>query len=251
MSNTVFFVQNNLVEHLTAPVAKFAHINGYEIIDRSSTSSMIVDDCGVDWNAYSSVFIYGSVQFLRKAKQSSLSKYVQYDEKAFSNELWEFVFQNELLNCGGSVCKASEITLSSPIHIRPLNEDKAFTAKVFDSESWQAVQCALSPDLLCWVSPVKGIDAEWRCWFIGGELVGASQYREDNAMKVVRGAPEHVLAYTQDIASHWLPAECVVMDVALTLEGLKIVEFNPIHCSGWYAADVENVLQRWVEFVGK
>jgi hypothetical protein len=65
-------------------------------------------------------------------------------------------------------------------------------------------------------------------------------------MALERGAPADVAAFAATVAKDWLPAPCVVLDVAQTAEGLHILEFNPIHCAGWYAAEVDIVLQAWL-----
>jgi hypothetical protein len=33
------------------------------------------------------------------------------------------------------------------------------------------------------------------------------------------------------------------MDVAMTADGYKVIEFNPVHGSGWYAVDIAHVLE--------
>ena len=43
-----FFLQNNLVERLTAPVARFARANNIAPVDRSSTQEFDPLDCGID-----------------------------------------------------------------------------------------------------------------------------------------------------------------------------------------------------------
>jgi hypothetical protein len=66
------FVQNNLVERLTAPVATWARKFDLNIIDVSSTENLVVDEMGIDWAEHHPVLIFGSVQFLRKCKSSKL-----------------------------------------------------------------------------------------------------------------------------------------------------------------------------------
>lgn len=247
-----FFIQNNMIERITVPVAKYAHNHGIALEDRSSTSQLNIDDCGINWNNYNPVMIYGSVQFLRKARKSSLERYVLYDEYSFSSETWQKAFGNELLNHDGTIIQVKDISINDQMHIRPLNEDKAFNAKVFDRASWNSVlhdkDRNISPELLCWVSDVKHIQGEWRCWFVGNELIDFSQYRDNNNMKVIHDIPADVAAYAKEMAQTWLPKQCVVMDIAKTDKGLKVIEFNPIHCSGWYAVDVDKVLDNWTEW---
>ena len=50
--------------------------------------------------------------------------------------------------------------------------------------------------------------------------------------------PKYVINYVQTIIDKWLPSPSVVIDIALTDKGLKIIEFNNINSSGFYAIDV-------------
>ena len=36
--------------------------------------------------------------------------------------------------------------------------------------------------------------------------------------------------------------------IALTPEGYRVVEFNPIHSAGWYAANTARVLRAWFDW---
>jgi len=250
----VFFVQNNMIERLTVPVARYAHEAGVALEDRSSTSKLNVDDCGIDWSRYNPVLPYGSVQFLNKLKRSShLARYVHLDDELFSARGWHAsAVGNQLLNRDGRLIAvqdvAGELACGQPLHIRPDTEHKAFNARVFDEASWRAVgaERPLKADTTCWVSPVQAIAGEWRCWFVGGQLVEVSQYRRDGQSHYERGAPADVRLYAQSVADRFLPAPCVVMDVAATHNGPRVIEFNPIHSAGWYAADVAAVLQAWL-----
>jgi hypothetical protein len=49
MTKPEFFVQNNRVERLTAPVAIYARANGIDLEDYSSSASLNVDTIGIDW----------------------------------------------------------------------------------------------------------------------------------------------------------------------------------------------------------
>lgn len=249
----LLFVQNNHVERLTVPVARFAHAHGVALEDRSSSSSFDVARCGIDWSLYSPVIPYGSVQFVRKLKASLLSRFIWHDEKAFDAQTWLDELGGRLLNAGGlSVCSQDvpRLLAQSSAHVRPAREDKAFNAAVFTLEAWQAMAAErqLSPELDCWVSRPKDIHQEWRCWLVDGELIEVSRYRKDGQMAVQRSGFDVVADLVRDVARTWTPAPCVVLDVAETAEGLFVLEFNPIHCAGWYAADVDKVMRAWLDW---
>jgi hypothetical protein len=253
MKQPCFFVQNNWIERTTAPVAEFARQAGIALEDRSSTSAFDPEDCGIDWTQYHPVIPYGSAQFLRKLKQSLLAPFVLHEEEWFAASIWQDKLGEQMLNAEGTTVPAAAVPVmleEALLHVRPNSEDKAFHAQVFDTSDWAAVvqEGAISPDLLCWVSPVKELLAEWRCWIVGGDLVEVSLYRCMGEKARKQGAPADVLAFVQDVARQWLPAPCVVIDVASTPDGLRVLEFNPIQGSGWYAANPAKVLQPFLDW---
>ena len=249
----LFFVQNNHVRHLTIPVARFARAHGVCLEDRSSYVGFDPQDCGVDWAQFHPVLPYGSLQFLRKLKETpSLAPYVHHDEERFSARTWSEQLPC-MLNADGRVVLAKDVPAvldEAPAHVRPLQEDKAFTAKLCTTSQWQELVLArnIREDLLCWVSSAKDIFAEWRLWLVGGHIVGASRYREAGVLSLEQGAPADVQSLVKAVAATWTPAPCVGVDVARTPLGLKVIEFNPIHGCGWYAADVDAVLQAWLQW---
>ena len=255
MKKPVFFVQNNYVEHLTIPVSKFAHTQGYALEDRSSTTEFNPDDCWVDWDQYHPVLPYGSVQFVRKLKKSPrLGRYMMYSEEAFSTAHWSGIFGARAVNHRGMLVAVAGVPAllqnGQKLHVRPDREDKAFVAAVFDASGWERIreERNLSPNLLCWAAPVVTLHGEWRCWVIGGKVIEISQYRDEGkSHRVLETRPE-LHAAAQALADIYLPAPAVVLDMAATDEGFQLLEFNPIHGAGWYADRVDYVLQYWLDW---
>jgi len=253
MKNPVFFVQNNYVERLTIPVAQFAHAHGYALEDRSASTEFDPENCGIDWDQYGIVMPYGSVQFMRRLKESArLGKYILHSEDAFSTAHWADLLGDKAVNHRGRLIAAGEVpTLlaeGQAFHVRPDRQDKAFIAAVFDADSWEKEREKrnLDPELVCWASPVIVLKGEWRCWVIDGKIVEISQYRKEGQAHRVLEADPAIHAAALSLAELYVPAPAVVMDIALTEDGFQVLEFNPIHGSGWYAARVDVVLQTWV-----
>ncbi|MBX3755176.1 ATP-grasp domain-containing protein [Ralstonia pickettii] len=253
-SPSVFFVQNNYVERLTAPVAMYARARGIALEDRSVTEVFDPDSCGIDWSQYGAVLPYGSVQFVRRLKSSSIGRFILHDERAFATSTWAPMFGDRALNGSGELVEAAVVRErlgGGPMHLRPDQVDKAFVGGVFDVDAWEAVRAdrRLADDLGCWISPISCIDAEWRCWFVGGRLVDLARYRENGQMAVARESASEVKEAAERLASVYLPTPCVVLDIARAAGQYTVIEFNPIHCSGWYAADVPKVLSAWLAWV--
>lgn len=251
--NTTFFVQNNFVERATAKVARFAREHGISLEDRSCTAELEVDKCGIDWRRYDVVLPYGSAEFLREIKRSSISRFVLHDESRFAVSNWTPIFSERALNFHGRCVPAEEVDpllATGPLHVRPDIMHKAFTGGVFDVDRWdmQLAERRLPRDLACFVSQVRPISTEWRCWVIDRQVIEISKYREAGKMAEHRELDQDVWHEAQKLAERYLPAPTVVMDVARLDEdsGILLIEFNPIHSSGWYAADVKTVLLAWV-----
>jgi len=70
-------------------------------------------------------------------------------------------------------------------------------------------------------------------------------------MQVRRETRLEIVEAARRLANRYLPTPCVVLDIALTDSGYKLVEFNPINSSGWYAADIGSVLDEWIAWSRK
>lgn len=256
----VFLLQNNYFEklhRLVGPCLDYCRATGADFVDRSLTDDFDPDVLGLD--RWPGVMVYGSVGWMKRCAESSIAGWVYYDRDTFAASDWVPAFGDHALNGGGRVAPVSELrdllARGARVHVRPDREDKAFVGAVHDIGSWDAMEAfrneerrlPLSPDEPCWISPLREIAAEHRCWFVGGELVSASTYRRDGAQCVERVEDTGLLAAARDLAAIRLPADTVVMDVAETDGGLKVVEFNPIHSSGWYDCDTFSVLGAWSE----
>jgi ATP-grasp domain, R2K clade family 3 len=58
-----------------------------------------------------------------------------------------------------------------------------------------------------------------------------------------------VIAEAQAFADKWLPLDCIVMDLALLTTGeVKVIEFNAINSSGFYACDVKKIFKALWEY---
>ncbi len=133
------------------------------------------------------------------------------------------------------------------IFVRPCEDLKAFPGQVTTvCQLRQHEQSRLfgsnNVNAYTWiaVSRVQKIDAEYRCFVVGSEVVDCAQYRSMGRRVNVR-IP--VAAGYRDKASDWLPHETCVMDLALVGGDLKVIEFNCINASGFYGHDIPTVVQ--------
>lgn len=256
--SVAFLVQNNHVLYNSIPVAQYALRNGIELFDQSSTAEFDPMDCGVDWSEFDIVIPYGSVQFARLCRDRGLANHTFYSEEGFRTDLWIEKFGPRALNYAGTLMKAGEVFehlgYAKEAHIRPNHVDKAFVASVFDQISWDAVRQEqdIKDDLDVFVSPPMHIDAEFRCWIVGGKVIEMSSYRQNGEMFVERvvNLDGNIVRLAQDLADVYLPNQAVVMDIAVCGSEVYFLEFNSIHSSGWYTADINRVFDCLIAYLG-
>lgn len=256
--NIAALVQNNFVTRTTAPFAEAVRERGIPLFDRSLDPEVPFDfdGCGIDWGEYDHVLVYGSVGLLRRCLKSRLAPFISYDATAFSTSGWAAKLKNRALNANGLLVPLFEVESvigAGWAHVRPDAEDKAFTGGVYDSETFARLvedrQHMLTDDLPCWVSPPAEILSEDRCWIVGGEVIEISRYRQKGVRYYERNTRRDVYEAARELASIFHPVENVVMDIANTPDGYKVIEFNPIHGSGWYGADIGHILDHWTSHI--
>ncbi len=143
--------------------------------------------------------------------------------------------------------------------IRPVKDLKQFSGQVINSKSchdWllDAMECASSgsyqldkKDKVV-ISPVRNIQAEWRYFIIDRKIVSGSMYRAHGQLRKQEELNEDVLKEAQSFADKWLPHECCVMDLALVDDEVKVIEFNCINSSGFYANNVDEIFNKLYEY---
>jgi len=255
----VLLIQNNYFERigrLIQPCLDFCHQTDHDVIDRSLTDDFDPDALGIDWSRWPGVILYGSVGWVKRCRKSTLAAWTFYDPDAFAASTWVPILGKDALNSDGFVTDLTSLEFrlvgkqTSRFHVRPDKEDKAFVGGVYDWETWAAMATgrrrerqSLPPsDTQCFVSPVKEILSEYRCWFVDGVLIDISAYRKDGKQHIERCHDPLVMGAAQRLAEMYLPTRSVVMDLAATVDGFKVIEFNPISSSGWYGADTGQIL---------
>jgi hypothetical protein len=195
-------------------------------------------------------FFFGSTKMLE-----ILSKDPVWRDQIFFNEQFDSYYEgrSDFLNSGRPMClKDVKEFLTEPSFIRPISSLKPFGGTVvtpanFDDwlETYGGSVDLETEIIMC---PYWDIWAEWRFFIIGGEVVTGSMYRISGALKN-RIAPPEMLMTAQALARKWLPDETCVMDLALTTEGFKVIEYNAVHCSGLYDSDPKILIDAIAEFV--
>lgn len=139
------------------------------------------------------------------------------------------------------------------LFVRPDADSKAFDGAVYDAE----LLCSVTKNWLGKTSqpvvasePLK-IDAEWRLFIVGGEIIACSQYREGNRATIDGPVPYAAIEFGIKAAAMWSPASIYCLDLAVSSGRIGIVEANCFNASRFYGADVGAIVRSVGKFVEK
>ncbi len=144
--------------------------------------------------------------------------------------------------------------------LRPVNDSKHFSGKVFTSEEfydWKRKVCVLehdygnsmNGDTIIQACPPKEIYAEYRFWVVNGKIVTKSQYKVGDVVKYSDVVDNRFDNFVRARIKEWSPHKAFVIDVAQVPpnpfeqgrwaeDDIKIVEINTLNSSGFYAGDM-------------
>jgi len=182
-----------------------------------------------------------------------------YDEHSFTTATYTQALGDQMLNHDSQVltCKElfeSDLNATDRFFLRPNDDSKLFTGQVMSfRDYWRWYEklddpenIELKQDTLVVCSKPKTILAEYRTFILEGKVLGSSQYLPN----IAQFTQPEVISFAEHIAGQNSPAAAFVCDIARTDDGLKVIEFNCINGSGFYKADVRQVvsaLSRWQE----
>jgi hypothetical protein len=101
----------------------------------------------------------------------------------------------------------------------------------------------ISEDTMIVIAHPQEIKAEWRWFVIDGKVISGSMYRRAGCLYLEEAVEKDLIEEAQSMVDgKWLPCSCCVMDLALTKNGLKVIEFNCINSSGFYNHNIQAIL---------
>lgn len=251
MTGRTLIVQNDHVTRLTVPAAQAGRRLGMEIVDLPFAGKHALPDI------HDAPVIIGSLAFAEKLRER-FPHSVYFDPDNFTASRWAAVFGERFVNYQGFVMRAHEFencgldahhvrTLSGRKMIgrrRDLGGKGPIQSAVMTSEMMRDLE--IDPQTVLWVSPVRDIEMEARVWICGYRPAVVCVYRKWGRPFLGFLGPWGEVEIThavRRIAAMFLPAVNVVMDLAHVDGEWKLLEFNPIHSSGWYGADIETILK--------
>lgn len=211
----------------------------------------------------SSIFVCGSTKLMRIAKERG------WEPGSFMNanmrsEAWDAALGADLLNHGAIVGEfgSIEFPYDGEWFIRPCEDGKAFTGKTFykyEFDRWRAhmldsagvvvnerfervKQYGVKPDTPVAISKFRKIFREYRFFVVDRKIITGSMYTMGGKSVTDGNIDIDADLYVRRIVDLWQPSRAFVVDIAITADGPKVVEYNCINCSGFYACDTAKIV---------
>lgn len=137
-----------------------------------------------------------------------------------------------------------QFSVDGCIFVRPDTGAKLFTGQIVEHERFDKEVEYLGfyepkdSDMIVVAEPQKIVE-EHRVIVINGKAIAQSLYRPD---KYDMGSPS-VGEYAEQVAKLYNPQRCFVVDIAVTSEGYRVLELNSFSCSGWYKANLADIVR--------
>lgn len=184
-------------------------------------------------------------------------------------QIWSDRLKPFLLNADQVICPISCVDFSNYdyLFIRPCSGQKEFAGKVWSKESFttwlpyalkKGNGINLDTDFLVAVSTPKTIRREYRVFVVGGKAIDISLYKVQSPFRTRAETPtdayrkmdfsirhldySKILKYAETVANHWSPALGFCLDIAATMDDLKVVEINCLNNSGFYSCDPKRII---------
>lgn len=210
------------------------------------------------WNK---IMFYGSLQFARILQIATTRIMVYCNLPKLDCVYYYPRFGNHLLNSGyillpfGEIDRRKDWLLDAgSIFLRPSSTFKTFTGFVATNDNWKEVKVLklkIDPETLVVVAPTRKPKREWRLVVVDGRVITGGQYKDKGNIVRIKDLPKEVFHYAINMLDSSLydsvsykPDPAWTLDICETEEGeLKVVEVGSFSCSGFYACDIEVIIQ--------
>lgn len=180
-----------------------------------------------------------------------LIKSVDYDVQKFDQQYYSKL-DLPLLNSDAKYFEYTKIKnyeFSKETFIKPSRDLKSFnggviyageTIKNYIARTGHSMPSIKDETIV--VSNIKEIQEEYRFFIYKDKILAASRYMLDSKVNPSNIIPEFVADCAKDYAKLYNPADLYVMDLAVTDNGIKIVEYNCWNASGFYHCNIRDII---------
>lgn len=189
---------------------------------------------------------------------------VFYDNMMFDQDSYRFHLKDLLLNYHAFYLPYEQIkhtTFDYPVFMKPSSDLKAFDGCIVEAGDTLERTISngrrskyLTDETLVLFSVEKQIEKEFRCFVVDGKIIDISSYKSDDVVQWKHPTIEERQKcedFFQQVSSKYRPDDCYVVDFCLSDGTMKVVEYNCIHCSGFYTCDIAKILSAMVTFIEK
>lgn len=201
------------------------------------------------------VWVWGSVNMAKVAYKYGWTPGSMYNEN-HDLEIYgpQFGLEN-MLNGDGIIIEFGDPlpeSLPFAFFARPTKDTKAFSGQCFTHDSWNEYvkECIandtkgiLKAETRVLVAPLKDTKQEIRCWVVDGRVITASRYKLGSRVIYENSDDDIAVTIAQQFVNRYQPAKAFVIDVCLHEDQYKIVEINCINCSGFYAGNMNKMIE--------
>jgi hypothetical protein len=136
------------------------------------------------------------------------------------------------------------------IFVKPNSGDKIFSGQVIQIEKFDedvdklGWAGGIDDTTLCIIAEPINITQEYRVVIVDKKAVAASKYKNEGRLDIHEGASVSILNFAEDLVKIWEPDRAFIADIGILRNGnLKLIEINSFSCSGFYAADTDNIVK--------
>jgi len=215
----------------------------HEIVKLDSNTEQIVYN-----TKEKNVMLWGSVKIARLGEKynwfpsSFLNKnhdYMVYSDK-YKHHLFNFDSKLIDVNYKGD--------LPNKFFARPTNDNKLFTGKVFERDTFQELLQSVKGKKranvpLIQISTIKNIQSEARFWVIKGKVITGSYYKRGGQYYINEITDcEEIWQFAQKMVNIYELAEAFVIDICMSNGKYKIMECGCINSAGFYDSNIGKIV---------
>ena len=203
------------------------------------------------------IVVFGTIRLGNIAMQRGWAPGI-WKNDSFDYRVWsKQIPADKLLNPNGIVGTMQDISVpylaeNQTVFVRPVLDDKAFSGTVmsrYDFDEWRVANLLPETDTtplhrntVIVVTPYQKIYTEYRMFVVDGKVVTGSRYKQGKDVLYNDILSPGVLDFSDEITSYLDMARAYVLDIAETSDGYKVIEINTINSAGFYAADVQKLI---------
>ncbi len=178
---------------------------------------------------------------------------VFYNPENFCHSAYKARFGPDYLNADAKLATWEEalslLSAKGNLFIKPPDDLKSFTGFVATESSLQTLHQRLStrPEILplqVVVGQSYEVDAEWRLFVVGTQIISGSMYRPVGDSHI----PAGLLDFANQAIQNWRPAPVFVLDVGRIDSIWRIIECNCFNWSRLYNSDVKAIVKAVSEY---